>query len=258
MKASVERVPSQEGGAGERRRPKQARSQATEDALLDAGLACIEAVGIEATSMALVAERAGASIGALYFRFGDKERFVQAALARAFDRIRAETDALLAYAVMQDKPPAAVIVACVDLAVKIQSRSQGVLRAVLKRALDDPAAWEPVGRLGNEVSGRLVDTLARYPEVTAIPGWRDRIMLAMHAARAMHFNSLYNPQSPLPSDPERMVAALSDLVLGHLGLPPDTGAEPARSRAQDKAQDKARTQEHAPTAAQRGHRQGRA
>ena len=79
-------------------------------------------------------------------------------------------------------------------------------------------------------------------------------MLAMHAARAMHFNSLYNPQSPLPSDPERMVAALSDLVLGHLGLPPDAGAEPARSRAQDKA----RTQEHAPTASQRGHRQGRA
>ena len=77
MKASVERVPSQEGGAGERRRPKQARSRATEDALLDAGLACIEAVGIEATSMALVAERAGASIGALYFRFGDKERFVR-------------------------------------------------------------------------------------------------------------------------------------------------------------------------------------
>ena len=69
------------------RQALQARSQATETALLDAGLDLLQTQGFEGLSMQAVAERAGASIGALYFRFGDREGFVRAMLARGFDQI---------------------------------------------------------------------------------------------------------------------------------------------------------------------------
>ncbi len=198
--------------------------------MLDAGLACIEAYGIEATSVTAVAERAGTSIGAIYFRFGDKEGFIQAALQRGFDRIRAETEALLAQAVMQGKRPEEVIYAFVDLAVQIQRNSQGVFRAVLKRALDDPRAWEPVGRLGNDVSARLLATLERFPEVSAIPDWQHKVLLGIHAARTAHFNSLYNLQAPLPSDHKQLVTELRELVVRFLGLPAETAPDKRRTK----------------------------
>lgn len=205
-----------------RRQARQARSQATESALLDAGLAHFEAHGYEGLSMQAVAERAGASIGALYFRFGDREGFVQAVLERGFDQIRQDTDALLAKATAEHASPHAVIRAFVDLAVRVQQNSHGVFRAVLRRALVDPQAWEPVGRLGNDATRRLAATLAQYPEVTAIPDWESRLMFGVYAARGAHFNSFYNAQAPLPQGHEAMVQVLYELVVRYLGLPPAT------------------------------------
>ena len=203
-----------------RRQALQARSQATESALLDAGLAHFEAHGFEGLSMQAVAERAGTSIGALYFRFGDREGFVQAVLERGFDQIRQDTDDLLAKATARHASPHEVIRAFVDLAVRVQQNSQGVFRAVLRRALVDPAAWEPVGRLGNDATRRLVATLAQYPEVTAIPDWESRLMFGVYAARGAHFNGIYNSQAPLPKGHEALVQVLYELVVSYLGLPP--------------------------------------
>lgn len=203
-----------------RRQALQARSQATETALLDAGLAHFEAHGFEGLSMQTVAERAGTSIGALYFRFGDREGFVQAVLERGFDRIRQDTDDLLAKVTAEHASPHEVIRSFVDLAVRVQQQSHGVFRAVLRRALVDPGAWEPVGRLGNDATRRLVAALARYPEVTAIPGWEARVMFAVYAARAAHFNGMYNSQAPIPTEHGALVQVLSELVVSYLGLPP--------------------------------------
>ncbi len=202
-----------------RRQARQARSQATETALLDAGLAHFAEQGFDGLSMSAVAERAGTSIGALYFRFGDREGFVQALLQRGFDGIRQETDALLAKAIAAHQSPTEVIGAFIDLAVRVQENSHGVFRAVLRRALDDHSAWEPVGRLANDATSRLVETLSHYPEVTAIADWEQRIRFGVFAARAAHFNRFYNLQAPMPANRAAMVAMLQALVVRNLGLP---------------------------------------
>ena len=230
------------------RRARQARSQATEAALLDAGLAHFAAQGFEGLSMQAVAERAGTSIGALYFRFGDRERFVQAVLARGFDRIRADTEQLLAKVTAAHASPQAVIRAFVDLAVRVQQNSHGVFRAVLRRALVDPAAWEPVGRLANDATRRLIAALAQYPEVTALPDWEQRVMFAVFAARGAHFNGMYNAQAPLPRTHDALVDVLHDLVLRHIGLPalPMTDAADAAAKAAMPVQPAASTKAAAP------------
>jgi len=65
-----------------RRDGQQSRSEQTQDALLDAAEMLILENGIEQTSVAKIAERAGASVGAVYHHFKDKEALLYAVFHR--------------------------------------------------------------------------------------------------------------------------------------------------------------------------------
>lgn len=69
-----------------RNEPVQARSNARLTSLLDAAAAAIDAVGYERLTTAMVAERAGASIGTVYRYFPDRIAVLQSVAARAVDR----------------------------------------------------------------------------------------------------------------------------------------------------------------------------
>lgn len=91
--------------------PVQARSTARVNALLDAASDTIHDVGYELLTTAMVAERAGASIGTVYRYFPDRVAVLQALAARNRDRvIHAITTRL-----DQDKP--ATILAQIDTVV---------------------------------------------------------------------------------------------------------------------------------------------
>jgi AcrR family transcriptional regulator len=70
-----------------RNEPVQARSTARLTALLDAAAAAIDELGYERLTTAMVAERAGASIGTVYRYFPDRIAVLQALAARNLDRI---------------------------------------------------------------------------------------------------------------------------------------------------------------------------
>lgn len=69
-----------------RNEPVQARSTARLTSLLDAAAAAIDAIGYERMTTAMVAERAGASIGTVYRYFPDRIAVLQSVSARAVDR----------------------------------------------------------------------------------------------------------------------------------------------------------------------------
>lgn len=69
-----------------RNEPVQARSTARLTSLLDAAAAAIDAVGFERLTTAMVAERAGASIGTVYRYFPDRIAILQSVAGRAVDR----------------------------------------------------------------------------------------------------------------------------------------------------------------------------
>lgn len=69
-----------------RNEPVQARSTARLTSLLDAAAAAIDHVGFERLTTAMVAERAGASIGTVYRYFPDRIAVLQSVAARAIDR----------------------------------------------------------------------------------------------------------------------------------------------------------------------------
>lgn len=70
-----------------RNEPMQARSTARLTALLDATAAIIDEIGYERLTTAMVAERAGASIGTVYRYFPDRIALLQALGVRNFERL---------------------------------------------------------------------------------------------------------------------------------------------------------------------------
>lgn len=72
-----------------RNEPVQARSTARLTALLDAAAAAIDELGYERLTTAMVAERAGASIGTVYRYFPDRIAVLQALAARNLERVLA-------------------------------------------------------------------------------------------------------------------------------------------------------------------------
>ncbi|HTX50374.1 MAG TPA: helix-turn-helix domain-containing protein [Caulobacteraceae bacterium] len=72
--------------ASTRRRPKQARSRATWEAIVEAAAQVLERRGAEGFNTNAVAERAGVSIGTLYQYFADKQALLVAAARRELAR----------------------------------------------------------------------------------------------------------------------------------------------------------------------------
>lgn len=72
-----------------RNEPVQARSAARLTALLDAAAGVIDEIGYERLTTAMVAERAGASIGTVYRYFPDRIALLQALSARNLERVLA-------------------------------------------------------------------------------------------------------------------------------------------------------------------------
>ena len=70
-----------------RNEPVQARSTARLAQLLDAAAAIIDEIGYERLTTAMVAERAGASIGTVYRYFPDRIALLQALAARNLERV---------------------------------------------------------------------------------------------------------------------------------------------------------------------------
>ena len=68
--------------------PVQARSTARVNALLDAAAATMHDFGYEQLTTAMVAERAGASIGTVYRYFPDRVAVLQALAARNLDKVK--------------------------------------------------------------------------------------------------------------------------------------------------------------------------
>ena len=80
-------APSRSDAAGLiRNEPVQARSAARLTALLDAAAAVVDEIGYERITTAMVAERAGASIGTVYRYFPDRIAVLQSLAARNADR----------------------------------------------------------------------------------------------------------------------------------------------------------------------------
>ncbi len=138
-----------------RKTPKQARSRATVDAIVEAAARILEAQGGEGFSTNAVAERAGVSIGSLYQYFPTKDALIGALIVRETAQLVEDAEAALRQP-MADAGLSALIRACV---------AHQLRRPVLARVLDFEEARLPedidVQRIKTRFHAFVLELLSR-------------------------------------------------------------------------------------------------
>ena len=213
------------------RAPTQSRSRETTEALLAIGKRLIAEHGVDGCNMPDVAAAAGSSVGALYFRFGNKEKFVSEVMKRHADQSRTDLAKVLARAEASATSPSDVINAMTAWVVNGARRNEGLLRAQLRRALEDPQEWEPFRSLGRDAVDGTISLLGRFPELHKDPEWQRHVRIAMQMIFGTVNNALINRPGPLHLDSPDMSSDLSDAALRSVGWERNSNwVRPARRR----------------------------
>lgn len=137
-----------------RKRPRQRRSEATVDAILEAAARILESDGLDALTTNAVADRAGVSVGSLYQYFPGKTALLA-------ELIRRERGALVRRIAATAAKPAsnleADVAAFIDAAVAHQ-----LTRPALARALDFLEPTLPLDAESSTLNANLADIVSAF------------------------------------------------------------------------------------------------
>lgn len=170
-------VPEPPGAGGPRLRnaPVQARSTARLTALLDAAARVVDEVGCERLTTAMVAERAGASIGTVYRYFPDRIAVLQALAERNLERTVPRAVAAIEDARHDGWRPA--LAAAYAVIVDAFRTEPGFAALRFGDVLDvrPPAGPPAIAR----VAGRMFEAITRRFGLGADPGARTAFEVAL-------------------------------------------------------------------------------
>lgn len=205
-----------------RKQPRQARAQATCDAILTATERCLVSTGYDALTTNRVAEVAGVGIGTLYQYFPDKDALVAAVFDREFSQKLAALDAVEAKThhaplgefvhamvrVLHQRNPPANQLRRQLVALQVRFASEG-------RLVDSAEPF--FQRVERYLVQRRSEVRDQDPRVLAF--------MVVHTLESlMHMSVLANP----PPDPELAIAEMTRMVLGYLQRAND-GADRAQT-----------------------------
>lgn len=196
--------------------PRQARSKATVDAIVEATGQVFERGGYRRTTAAKVAERAGVSVGSLYQYFPDKE----AMIAAFFDRRLAEDIELMQAVAARsvDASPVALLRIAVEEMVALYRKDRALyvgVAEILPMAEQTPEVREGLERA---VAMTLVH-LRMHPELARGRDPELLSLLFVHSLRSCLFKII--ELAPDKLDDPHLTEMLTGAALGLIGLPPD-------------------------------------
>jgi AcrR family transcriptional regulator len=144
-----------------RRRPRQARSRATVQRIVDAGARVLEVAGYHGASTNRIAAEAGVSPGSLYQYFTDKDEIVAAIIRRLIDDFAEGIAPALRGAATLD--PATRARTVIEAVLDVLESQAGLLRALVDRvpAADQTEALRPVRA---RIADFIHHTLASQPD----------------------------------------------------------------------------------------------
>jgi AcrR family transcriptional regulator len=165
-----------------RKAPRQARSQATVKAILDAAARVLVERGYAATTTNLVAERAGVSVGSLYQYFPNKD----ALIAALHDRHAREMNSVIDRALERsgelgfDEAVELILSGLVE-AHRVEAGLHRVLETQLAGLdmLDEHEAAE------EKMASQFRCLLERYPDEIKVPDLRLAVYILMHALHGL-------------------------------------------------------------------------
>jgi AcrR family transcriptional regulator len=198
----------------QRKTARQARSEATIAAIVEASAQIIEQKGLDGFNTNAVAERAGVSIGSLYQYFPNKDAIMAALIRRTQqERVLALNDILA-----RDHASLANLVRAVVAGINKQHREQSVLASAIDHEEARLPVKDQIDVFQAQAGAALHDVLVRYGGL-ADPDRAARTLPALVRSVVDIWANLDPPQ-PLVAEEEAVRA-----VCGYLGiLPLDEGA----------------------------------
>jgi AcrR family transcriptional regulator len=145
---------------------RQSRSQKTQESLLEAAAALFSEKGVDATSVADVAERAGCSVGSVYHHFRDKRALLYAVFDRMSEELRATTRDALDPARWQGAAVTDILRGYLEFSLEVGRDRPSFKRAGREASRSDPALREHLAELQSELNQGLTELLlARRDEI---------------------------------------------------------------------------------------------
>ena len=188
--------------------PKQARSRARRQALIEHGAMLLETADLDELSVAEITGALGYSTGSFYSYFADKEAFfvavqqwVNADLETDFTRIFG--DEHLKRASLEDR-----LTAALDFTLAYFRRRTGVIRSALRYERRIPAGWAPNRRRTKAIIDAVTDGLDAAR--------RERLETALQLAFGMLVNALLHDPGPLRLADDRLAPRIREALGPHL------------------------------------------
>ncbi len=207
------------------RPPRQARSQATLDRLLDAAEDLLNEKGWEDTGVAEVARRAGSSVGSFYARFHDKDAMLNALHERFVQEAVATSESIFDPERWRGASIAAITSELVRFQVGIHSARVGLFRALLLRTVVDAdfqARSVYLNRLVNErFLGLLLERRREllHPSPAAAAEFVLRVVSGVLQQRVL-FTPIQEATSQLSE--AQLTEELTHTCLAYLGVFPES------------------------------------
>lgn len=190
----------------------QARSRATRARLLEAAERAFAEHGYEGARLADIAQDAGCSVGAVYFRFKDKDALFSAIAESFIEEARAGLQGLLSGASF-DTPQEIVRTFVAATAHNFRTH-KGLFRAIVERGIDQPRAMRTVFAFRDELAAALETLLKR--EGARVAALEVRVMTQM--IYGFLLAGVLNKQAPTQIDDARAVAELANACVAYLKL----------------------------------------
>lgn len=202
-----------------RKPPQQDRSRKVENALLRAGVRAVGTRGVAALNMAELAAEAGASIGSLYFRFGDKSQFVGAVLAIALEEFHDRGFAMCETAEREKWPKRRVLEGWVVNVIASARERRTLIRELISHMATQPEAWKPIHERRRELEDRLLTVLSARPGDGFKPAQKLRLRIGLQVVAATVVHMVIVDPGPLRIDDPSLKNVLCDLLYSFIDAP---------------------------------------
>jgi AcrR family transcriptional regulator len=184
----------------------QERSRATREKLLEAAETVFAAKGYTGAKISDIAEEAGCSVGAVYFRFKDKDALFFAIAETFIEDARGNLGNLLA---LPNDPEAIVRHFVTATATNIR-KHRGLFRAIVERGFDHPLATKTIFGFRDELASALEKALHGRAEA----GIQIRVMTQM--VYGFLITGILNRDAPTQINDARAIDELANACVAYL------------------------------------------
>ncbi len=190
---------------------QQERSLVTRERIVAAAEWAFAEKGYEGARISDIAKRAGCSVGAVYFRFADKDALFFA-IVESFRAGTRERLPLLANAIFADAQE--VIERFVMVTATQVREHRGLFRAIVEHGFDQPLAMEMVFSLRAELQAFLETSIGKFGRTYTDLSFTVRMMTQI--VYGFLLAGILNAHAPTRLDDERTIKELTAALIAYL------------------------------------------